>query len=94
MRRKKKGRGLSMQTIRDVLRMGIQCKCGTREIARALGIAHSTVSEYLQAANKASLSIETLNRLADDELMVLIKPRKFLGAQQPERPVRLSSRPG
>ena len=85
MRRKRKG--LSMYEIRDVLRMGIHCKCGVREIARTLHMSHSTVSNYLQAAKDAHIVTERLDSLSDDELMALIRPKKKACTPEKDRPL-------
>jgi transposase len=76
-----------MNTVRTVLRMGLEHKCGMRDIGRALNISHSTVIEYMSAAKKAHFDIDKMDNLTDPELRALIKPPLAQGTTSSDRPV-------
>lgn len=57
---------LSMRKIREVLRLHAQ-GWARRQIARSVGVAHSTIREYLRRAEAAGLSwplVRSLNSVA------------------------------
>lgn len=70
-RRKKKE--LSMRKIREVLRLGVKCGMGNREIARSCSISPSTVSMYLKLAEEKGKSYEQIAEMDDSELIRLLK---------------------
>ncbi len=70
-RRKKKD--LSMRKIREVLRLGMKCGMGNREIARSCSISPSTVSMYLRLAEEKGISYERIAEMDDSELIRLLK---------------------
>src|SRR5690606_11821619 len=49
------GSRLSVRRIREMLRLHLACGLGMRQIARSLGVSHSTVSELLHRAAAAGL---------------------------------------
>ena len=64
---------LSMRTIREVLRLGLQCGMRQREIARSCGIVHATIGKYLQRAQEANLSYEEIKELDESQLYSVLK---------------------
>ena len=66
-------RGLSMRKLREVMRLGLQCQLGYREIARSCSISHSTVSEYLARAKVRGLSYEEVEKMDDEALKRVLK---------------------
>ena len=65
---------LSMQRIRAVLRLKHELRRSHREIARALGIANSTVSDYARRALAAGLSCPLPQGLDDAPLEAALFP--------------------
>lgn len=71
--RRKQGEVISMRKIREVLRLGLVCGLGLREIGRSLSISHPTVKKYLLAAQKAVLTWQQTQGMNDRELYELVK---------------------
>jgi transposase len=71
-----------MRKIREVLRLKYDRKLSQRQIAAAVGIARSTVSEYLERAKQAELTWESVQPLSDAE----VEGRMFhhLGRNEPQ----------
>lgn len=57
-----------MRKIREVLRLKYECGLTERPIATAVGIAHSTASNYLTRAKTAGVTWEVAQELSDAEL--------------------------
>lgn len=70
---KRRKKELSMRKIREVLRLGMNCNIGNREIGRSCLISHTTVGEYLSQAKKTGLTYEQIEKLDDGELIRLLK---------------------
>lgn len=64
---------LSIRKIREVLRLGLDCDMGNREIARSCVISHSTVGEYLNRARESGLSLEDIEKMDDGDLQRFLK---------------------
>lgn len=64
---------LSMRKIREVLRLHAQ-GWARRQIARSVGVAHSTIREYLRRAEAAGLSWPLPPDLTDSELEARLFP--------------------
>jgi len=64
----------SMRRIREVLRLKHELRCSHREIARSLGIANSTVSDYARRAWAAGLSWPLPEGLDDAALEAALFP--------------------
>jgi len=71
MARKRK-RELSMRKMREILRLGLQCGLGIREIARSCCISHPTAKKYLEAARKAGLKYEQAAQMDDKAVYALL----------------------
>ena len=74
-----------MKKIREVIRMRYQLGAGIRQIAAAVNVGRTTVSEYVERAEAAKLSWPSAGELSDEELKALLFP--------PERAKRVPSRP-
>ena len=75
---------LSMRRIREVLRLKHELRRSHREIARSLGIANSTVSDYARRAAAAGLSWPLPEGLDDAALeAALFPPPPSSGARRP-----------
>ena len=72
---KNRTRELSMRKIREVLRLGLECKLGNREIAYSCSISPASVSNYLKQALNAGLAYKQMEQLNDEELRVVLKSR-------------------
>jgi len=57
-----------MRKIREVLRLKYQCELSERKIANAVGVARTTVSEYVGRAKAAGLTWELAEGLPDAEV--------------------------
>lgn len=68
---------LSMQKIKEALRLKWACGLSTRAAARSCRISHSTVSEYLARATKAGLTWPLPETLDEDGLYRLLYPERF-----------------
>lgn len=66
MSRKKKR--LSMNKIREILRLAWHCSRSNREIALSCAISHTAVNDYLAKARLAGLSPDTFEAMSDAEL--------------------------
>ena len=73
-----------MRKIREVLRLSHELQASRREIALSVGIARSTVSEYLYRAEGAKLVWPLPEGLSDEDL----ERRLFPPAPGPEQPPR------
>lgn len=82
----KKSREVSMRKIREILRLGLQCQLGKREIARSCNVSHPTVSGYMEKAQKAGLRYEDIEKMDDFNLHSLLKKEPEISAGTLQRP--------
>lgn len=73
MNGKGQGQEVLMHKVREVLRLGLKCGLGQREIAGSCSISHPTAGKYLQAVQKAGISYEEIEKMDDRALRALIK---------------------
>lgn len=78
-------KGLTMEDIRDILHMKLQCGLGIREIGRTLKRSHSTISECVNAAEEAGLTPEIIRQLSDEELITLLRPKNQITRRDSQR---------
>lgn len=72
MARKRK-RSTSAETIREIIRLSIECDLPQRQIAQACGVSHVTVGFYLKQALENQLSLTEIRDLNDQNLMMRLK---------------------
>ena len=73
MAKKQQGQGLSMRKVREILRLGLKCGIGRRQIARSCGVSHPTVSKYLRAAEKAEMKYKDIEEMDNRQLKDLLR---------------------
>ena len=73
MARRRKGKGLSMKKIREVLRLMLVHGMGDREIGRSCTISHVTVGKYRSKVVEAGLSYSNIEAIDDSGLIRLLK---------------------
>jgi transposase len=73
MGRRRKGKGLSMQKIREVLRLALMHGMSDREIGRSCTISHVTVGKYRSKVAEAGLSYGNIEAMDDSGLIRLLK---------------------
>ena len=83
MTRKQQGQELSMRKAREILRLGLKCGIGRRQIARSCGVSHPTVSKYLRAAEKAEVKYQDIEKMDDRQLNDLIKKNTIVSKRIP-----------
>ncbi len=66
-------KGLSMRKMREILRLGLKCGLGNRDIARSCCISHPTVKKYLSSARKEQLTYEQAENMDDNALYILLR---------------------
>lgn len=76
----KGGKELSMRKMKEILRLGLVCKLGIRDIARSCCISHPTAKKYIKTAEKLGLSYEQAEQMDDNALYALLKSEKRLKA--------------
>lgn len=69
---RKSGQELSMRKMREILRLGLKCGLGIREIARSCCISHPTAKKYLESARKTGLSYEQIMQMDDNAVYALL----------------------
>lgn len=84
MVRKRKGKGLSMRKIREVLRLMLVQGMGDREIGRSCVISHVTVGKYRSKVADAGLTYADIEVMDDCKLIRLLK----IGSREATRDVR------
>src|SRR3989304_10208487 len=88
MARRRKGKGLVMQKIREVLRLVLVHGMGYREIGRSCTISHVTVGKYRSKVVEAGLSYSNIEAMDDSGLIRLLKigrrETRIDGRHQPE----------
>lgn len=66
-------RRISMNKIREIIRLDQDCKLGQRAIARALSISRSVVGDYIQKIKSSGLDYKTARELDDDTLLEIVE---------------------
>ena len=84
MARKRKGKGLSMRKIREVLRLMFVQGMGDRKIGRSCVISHVTVGKYRSKVADAGLTYADIEVMDDCKLIRLLK----IGSREATRDVR------
>lgn len=79
-------RKLTMRKIKEIIRMKWALGLSDRQVAASLNIAHSTVGEYLQRAERAGLDWEQVQVLEETELKARLFPPKQSGAKKRPEP--------
>ena len=72
MRRKR----ISMDKIREILRLHKELNLGCRKIAAALNISKTAVSQYISEFRACKLDYESIYNLCDSELLELLSSKK------------------
>ena len=67
------GQGLSMRTVREVLRLGLTTELSFRNIGRSLRLSHPTVQKYVQTARQIGLTWEQVQGMTEEELSQAMK---------------------
>ena len=70
---RKRKQETSMRKIREILRLGLGCGMGHREIARSCKISHVTAGKYLERAKEAELTREQIEEMDDAGLMNVLR---------------------
>jgi transposase len=83
---KRRQKRLSMRKVREIMRLGLNCQMGCREIARSCSISHSTVSEYLNRVKVRCLTYGEIENMSDGELEELVKGGRAAKANDNGRP--------
>jgi transposase len=83
---KRRQKRLSMRKVREIMRLGLNCQMGCREIARSCSISHSTVSEYLNRVKVMGLTYGEIENMSDGELEELVKGGRAAKANDNGRP--------
>lgn len=66
-------RRISMEKVREILRLKEQCRLSERAISRALNVSRPIVKDYLAKLTRAGLNYSQVKQFSDDELLELIK---------------------
>ena len=66
-----KGR-VTMQKLRELLRLKQQCGQSNRAIGAALGISHTAVSKHLETCAARGITFDTIEHLADSDIQSLL----------------------
>ena len=66
-----KGR-VTMQKLREILRLKQQCNLSNRAIGAALGISHTAVRKHLEASNARGITYHLVAELSDGDLQSLL----------------------
>lgn len=81
------GQGLSMRTIREVLRLGLTTELSFRDIGRSLRLSHPTVQKYIQTAKQIGLTWEQVQGLTEEELNKAMKTVEEPALVHDQRPM-------
>lgn len=83
---KKRKRSTSAETVREVIRLSIECDLPHRKIAEACGVSHVTVGFYLKLASTNQVSLSEVRELNDQDLMGRLKSEapKVRNGSKPE----------
>ena len=63
--RQVQGKEMGMRNVREVLRQGLACGVGSRDIGRSLGISHFSAQKYIRIAQEAGLDWEKIAAMSD-----------------------------
>ncbi|MBI4846348.1 MAG: IS21 family transposase [Candidatus Omnitrophica bacterium] len=66
-----------MRKTREILRLGLECGLGFREIARSCNISHPTAKKYLEIAQRIGLSWQHAKDMNEQELYSLLKQNQI-----------------
>lgn len=69
-------KGLSMRNIQEIIRLVLQEKRSTREIAQSCNVPRSTVSDYVQRVQACGLEWEQASRMSEVELRGKLFPAR------------------
>lgn len=72
MARKRK-RLLSADTIREILRLGMECGFSNREISKSCGVAHSTIGLYMKRAVQSQKLFSEINSMKDEDISIFFR---------------------
>ena len=75
-------RRITMNKVREIIRLDQDCSLSQRAISRALSISRSVVSEYIRKIKAAGIDYQTAQGLDDDALLEIVAGIKD---SQPER---------
>ena len=64
---------ISMNKIREIIRLNEQCNLSQRAIARALNISRPIIKEYINKIHSSGLDYETINDVDDDTLLQIVE---------------------
>jgi transposase len=81
--RQAQGKEMGMRTVREVLRLGLVCRVGSRDIGRSLRISHFSAQKYLRSAREAGLDWEKIGALSDAALERLVRGAPLRTATKP-----------
>lgn len=79
-------RRISMNKIREIIRLKQQCHLSERAISRALHLSRPVIAQYLININNSGLSYDEIQNMDDDSLTEILSGRKT----KPARYLRLS----
>lgn len=57
-----------MRKIREILRLGLECGIGIKEIARSCSVSPASASKYLSKANQQGLTYAHIEKMSDEKL--------------------------
>ena len=70
---RKRKKELSMQKVREIFRLAMQCGRSSRDIGKICHISHSTVLDYLKRSKQADLDYEKIRLMNDQILREILK---------------------
>ncbi len=76
-----------MKDIRRVIRLNQQSGLSTRQIAKALNISRSTISDYLQRYKQSGLELANLDGLNDSQIYASLFPVKADAEKKHQKPL-------
>ena len=71
--RQVQGKEMGMRNVREVLRQGLACGVGSRDIGRSLRISHFSAQKYIRIAQEAGLDWEKIAAMSDASLAMLVR---------------------
>jgi transposase len=72
-----------MRNIREVLRLGLACGVGSRDIGRSLRVSHSSAQKYIRIAREAGLDWSKIAAMSDESLERLARGAPLRTATKP-----------
>ncbi len=76
-----------MKDIRRVIRLSQQGGLSTRQIAKALNISRSTISDYLRRYKQSDLKLASIDGLNDSQIYALLFPVKADTERKHQKPL-------